>query len=163
MLGVGSKRATRIAEQLLENTEVLVGILSRLDTNQWQCVVPPDGRTVGVVVRHLADTHPMVVEVAESVSHGGAIPWTWEGVDEWNAKQAKEHARCEQGETIGKLRASAGTTAGALRRFTDEQLDVTTPNPLLDNEITSVAELLHRVLVRHTLWHMGDIQRALVE
>lgn len=162
-MGVGSKRATRIADQLLETTEILASILARLDAKQWLYVVPPDGRTVGVVVHHLADSHPMVVEVAESVSSGGTIPWTWEAINEWNAQLAKEHADCAPGETITHLRSASAAAAQSLKRFTDGQLDVTTPNPLLENEITSVAEMLHRILVRHTLWHMGDIQRALIE
>jgi hypothetical protein len=163
MMGVGSKRATRIAEQLIDTTAILAGILPQLDDSQWLRTVPPDGRAVGVVVRHLADSHPMVVEVAESVTRGGTIPWTWEGVNEWNAQHAKEHARCAQGETIALLRGAAAGAAERVKRLTDEQLDVITPNPLLDNEITTVAEMLHRILVRHTLWHMGDIQRSLID
>jgi hypothetical protein len=163
MKGVESRRATVIGQQLLKNTEILAGILENLNEEEWGRSVPPDARTVGVVVRHLADTHPMVVDIARSVSGGGRIPLTWEGVNEWNAQMAKTHAGCGQADTIAALRDAASQSAEAIRLFTDEQLDVKTENPLLENETTTVAELLHRVLIRHTLWHSGDIQRALIE
>lgn len=163
MTAVYSRRATAIGRQLAAATEFLAAILEGLNDEEWGRPVPYDGRTVGVLTHHLVDSHPMVIEVARSVSAGGTLPWTREWINEWNAQLAKSNAHCRKAETIRDLRKSVATSTASVKQFTDDQLDVTTQHPLLGSEPAPVAELLHETLVRHTLLHTGAIQRALIE
>lgn len=158
MATVHSKRATVIAQQLVTSTESLVGILETVSDEEWRRPVPSDGRTVGVVSRHLADSHTVVVGIARSVSVGGQLP-TWEAIHEWNAQMAKTNADCQPVDTIRRLREAAAASVALIKEFTDDELDVTTNNH--EGQTRSVADLLHVLVVGHTLQHAGDIQKAL--
>ena len=154
-----SKRAAAIVQELVSSTESLAGILETLSDEGWDRPVPSDGRTVGIVSRHLADSHPVVMGIARSVSAGGKLP-TWEAIHEWNAQMAKTNAGCLRMDTIRALREAAAASVELITKFTDEELDVTTTNH--EGQTRSVADLLHVLLVGHTLHHTGDIQNALI-
>lgn len=155
-----SRRATAIAQQLVGSTEALAGILETLSDEEWSRPVPTDGRTVGVVSRHVADSHPVVVGIARSLSAGGELP-TWEAIHEWNAQMAKANAGCLRADTIRTLREAAAASAQLVTKFTDKELDVTTTNH--EGQTRSVADMLHALLVGHTLHHTGDIESALID
>ena len=158
MRTVHSKRATAIGQELLTSTDFLAAILETLSDEEWRRPVPSDGRSVGVVSRHLADAHPVVIGIARSVSDGGKLP-TWEAIHEWNAQMAKINADCRRVDTIRALIEAAAASVELIKKFTDEELDVTTKNH--EGQARSVANLLHILLVGHTLQHAGDIQKAL--
>ncbi|MDQ6899221.1 MAG: DinB family protein [Candidatus Dormibacteraeota bacterium] len=157
---VGSTRAGELALRLRESNEKLIELLNSLSAEQWRQSVPPDGRTVGVLTHHLSTSHPLVTDIARSVAAGGGIPLTWEAVDEWNAQHAKEHADCEPVDTINLLRESTAKAAALIEGFDDEQLERSAPHPLLDGQVTTVAELLERMTIGHTQWHLEDIRVA---
>lgn len=160
MRTVRSKRATAIAQQLVTSTESLAGILETLSDEEWRRPVPSDGRPVGVVSRHLADSYPVVIGIARSVSAGGQLP-TLEAIHEWNAQMAKTNADCQRVDTIRVLREAAAASVELIKKFTDDELDVTTKNQ--EGRTRSVADLLHILLVSHTLQHTGDIRKAVID
>jgi hypothetical protein len=160
MRTVRSKRATAIAQQFVTSTAALAGLLETLSDEVWDRPVPTDGRTVGIVAKHLADSPPVVIGIARSVSAGGRLP-SWEAIHEWNAQMAKTNAGCDPQGTIRALREAAVASVESIEKFTDDELDVTTVN---DEGLTrSVAELLHVLLVGHTLQHTGDIEKAVIK
>lgn len=160
MRAAKSERASGIAQQLVSTTQSLAEILEAVNDEEWERPVPSDGRTVGIVARHVVDVHALGINIASSVSAGGRLP-TWESIHEWNAQMAKIHAGCRRAETIRLLRQAASSSVEAIERFTDDQLEVTTRNH--EDQTRSVADLLHILLVAHTSHHARDIQGALSE
>jgi hypothetical protein len=159
MRTVRSKRATAIAQQFVTSTAALAGLLETVSQEVWDLPVPSDGRTVGIVTKHLADSPPVVISIARSVSAGGNFP-SWEAIHEWNAQMAKTNAGCDRRDTIRALKEAATASIESIEKFTDDELDVTTVNH--EGLTRSVADLLQVHLVGHTLQHTGDIQKALI-
>ena len=45
---------------------------ARLTDAEWQTALPHDGRTVGVVVHHVASVYPVEIQLAQTVAAGAA-------------------------------------------------------------------------------------------
>ena len=65
-----SAQAEALARRLELGIDALITFASTLTERQWQTLVPKDGRTVGVVVHHVASVFP--IEIATSVP---VEPW----------------------------------------------------------------------------------------
>src|SRR5215831_12982932 len=90
---VGSQLANALADRLEQGVRALTAFASGLTDAEWQTRVPHDGRTVGVVVHHVASVFPLEIQLALTVADGKAITGvTSANIDEMNAGHAAENA-----------------------------------------------------------------------
>jgi hypothetical protein len=92
----------------------LAGFVETLSDAQRKMNVPKDGRTVGVVVHHVASVYPLEIQLAETVAGGKPVAGvTRDAVADLNAKHAVDH-QVDGAPAIGckavlqRLPASAG-------------------------------------------------------
>jgi hypothetical protein len=159
-----TRRADALAETLLQGANDLADLAATLTDAQWQVRVPRDGRTVGVIVHHVASMYPLEIELAQAIAAGNAIKGvTWQAVHDINATHAREHAATTREEAIALLRRNSDLAAQAIRAFDDGQLDRSAPISLyFDTPLTSQF-FLEDHAVRHSWHHTGRIRQALAE
>jgi len=159
-----TRRADALAETLLQGANDLADLAATLTDTEWQVSVPRDGRTVGVIVHHVATMYPLEIELAQALASGKAIVGvTWQAVHDINAAHALEHADTTREEAIALLRKNSEMAAKAIRGFGDEDLDRSAPISLyFDTPLTSQF-FLEDHAVRHSWHHLGRIRQALAE
>ncbi len=62
-----------------------------LSDEEWNMSIPADGRTIGVIIHHVASVYPIEVHLAKSLAGGQTVPVTKANVDAMNAKHAEEN------------------------------------------------------------------------
>jgi hypothetical protein len=65
-----SRRAQALADRLEQGAQALAVFAEGLSDAEWRMSVPKDGRTVGVIVHHVASVYPLEVQLAQSVAAG---------------------------------------------------------------------------------------------
>ena len=68
-----SLRADELASRLEQGARALANFVRTIGDAQWHMPVPKDGRTVGVIVHHVASVYPLEVELAQKLAAGQAI------------------------------------------------------------------------------------------
>ena len=82
-----SKRANALAERLEQGARSLESIARALTDAEWQTRIAGDGRTIGVVVHHVASMYPIEIELAQTLAAGNPIKdVTWDVVHDLNAR-----------------------------------------------------------------------------
>jgi hypothetical protein len=154
-----TRRADALADRLDQGAADLAATLTDAE---WRTRVPGDGRTVGVVVHHVATMYPLEIELAQAVAEGKAIAGvTWDAVHEINAKHAREHAETTREEAIALLRRNSKLAAQAIRALRDEQLDRAAPISLYFDTPLTCQFFLEDHAVRHSWHHTARIRQAL--
>src|SRR5690348_13546468 len=114
-----TRRADALAQTLLQGANTLADLAATLTDAQWQVPVPGDGRTVGVIVHHVASMYPLEIDLAQALAAGNAIQGvTWQAVHDINATHAREHAGTTRDEAIALLRRNSDLAAQAIRAMT---------------------------------------------
>ena len=158
-----SKRAEALAQRIEQGAKGLADFAQQLTDAQWQTVLPPDGRKVGVIVHHVASVYPIEVHLATMVASGNAVTGvTWDVVADMNAKHAHEHAATGKQEALDLLRRNSHTAAEAVRALSDEQLDRAALVSLNANAPLTAQFLIEDHAVRHSWHHLAKI-KALLE
>jgi len=105
-----SQRAEALAARIEEGAAGLATFAEQLSDAEWRTPVPRDGRTIGVVVHHVASVYPIEIDLARTIAGGKAVAdVTWEVVAELNAKHAREHAGVKKAEALDLLRRDLGS------------------------------------------------------
>ena len=68
-----NNRANARADRLIEGANQLASFSENLSEEEWKKPVLGDGRSVGVVVHHVASVYPIEVELAQVISSGRPI------------------------------------------------------------------------------------------
>lgn len=90
---IQSERAVSLADRILHGASALETYAERLSDSDWHTPVTGDGRTVGVVVHHVASSYPLEIELAQILASGQSIvDATTDVVDEMNANHALRHS-----------------------------------------------------------------------
>jgi hypothetical protein len=132
-------------------------------SNEWAAAVADDGRSVGIMVHHVATMYPLEMELAQTIVKGQAIAGvTWNVVAEINAHHAAEHAEPEHSETVTLLRQNS-TAAAVLRTLTDEQLDIAVRNSLYGDTPLTLQFWLEDHPISHSYKHLSHIKAAVSE
>jgi hypothetical protein len=157
-----SKRAEALATRLEQGAAQLSTYAESLTPRQWAAPVAEEGRSVGILVHHVANMYPLEVEVAKTIASGQAVAGvTWGVVDEINAKHALEHAQPDRMETLALLRRNSAIAATAIRALTDEQLDTVVPISLYNDAPLTLQFWLEDHQVSHSYKHLANIKRAI--
>lgn len=157
-----SKRAQILAERIEQGAETLASFAESLSDAEWKTVVPKDGRTVGVVIHHVANVYSIEIDLALSLASGKAVVGvTWDAVAQMNAKHAHENATVNKKEALAFLRKSSKAAADAVRQFTDEQLDNAAPLSLNADAPMTAQFVIEDHALRHSFHHLAKIKAAL--
>jgi len=157
-----SEQAEALARRLEQGIDAMIAFANTLTERQWQTPIPTDGRTVGVVMHHVASVFPIEIELAQVLAKGQAIAGvTWNDVHAMNAKHAQDNARVTKQEAIDLLRRNSAAAATAIRAFTGEQLANAGTNSLYADAPLTCQHMLEDHAVRHSYHHLAKIRAAL--
>jgi len=155
-------RAEKLASRLEQGANALAEFAERLSDKQWQTKLPGDGRSVGVVVHHVASVYPIELDLAKTVASGKPIVGiTYEvTIKDMNAAHAKEHAKTPKKETLELLRRNCAAAAAAVRVFSDAELDRASAVSLNSDAPLTAQFVIEDHAVRHSYHHMARIRAA---
>lgn len=155
-------RAENLAARLEKGARDLAALAETLTAAQWRTPVPHDGRTIGVIVHHVASVYPLEIELAQKLAAGQPITGvTMKDVDAMNARHAKENAEVTKEEALALLARNSGVAAAAIRALTDEALANAAPVSLYEDAPLTCQFLLEDHAVRHSYHHLSLIAQAL--
>src|SRR6185295_9534778 len=113
---VVSERARALADRLDAGARALAAFAATLTDTEWRTPVPHDGRTVGVVVHHVASVYPVEIDLAQILASGKAVTGlTMDDIHAMNAKHAAEFAAVTKGAAIDLLRVNSASASAAIR------------------------------------------------
>jgi len=162
-------RTTNRAESLADRIEVgaagLAAFAEGLSDEEWRTPVSEsgrDGRSVGVIVHHVASVYPIEIDLARTIASGKAVTdVTWEAVAEMNAKQAHDQAGVTKAAALELLRRNSREAADAVRAFTDEELDRAAHFSLSFGAPVTTQFVIEDHALRHSWHHLARIRTAL--
>ena len=118
-------RAHALADRIEQGAAALAAFAGTLSEQQWRLKVQPDGRTVGVIVHHVASMYPIEVELAQVLAGGSPVEGvTWQAVADINANHARDHAGVDKASTLELLCADLGIGATEVVAFGDMPNDL---------------------------------------
>lgn len=159
---IRSPRAEALAARIEQGAEGLAKFAQSLSDAEWRTSVPRDGRTVGVMVNHVALVYPIEVDLARAIAAGNAVTdVTWEVVADMNAKHAKEYAGVTKTEALELLRRNSQAAADAVRDFSDDELDRAAPFSLSFGAPVTAQFVIEDHALRHSWHHLARIRSAL--
>jgi len=157
-----SQRAEALAARIEEGAAGLDTFAEQLSDAEWRTPVPRDGRTIGVVVHHVASVYPIEIDLARTIAGGKAVAdVTWGVVAELNAKHAREHAGVKKAEALDLLRRNSQQAAAAVRAFSDAELDRAAPFSLSFHAPVTAQFVVEDHALRHSWHHLARIRGAL--
>ena len=155
-------RANALADRLILGARELAKFAESLSDSEWNKAVLGDGRTIGVVVHHVASVYPIEVELAQILGKGNLITEvSKEAIDNMNAEHAIENNRVDRQETLELLRINSNNAASAIREFKDEELDNSAPVSLYFDAPLTAQFFIEDHALRHSFHHLGKIKASL--
>jgi hypothetical protein len=155
-------RSEDLADRLEKGARALAALAGALTDAQWRTPVLRDGRTVGVIVHHVASVYPLEIELAQKLAAGQPITGvTMKDVDEINARHAKANSGITKEEALALLARNSGAAAAAIRALSDEALAKAAPVSLYGDAPLTCQFLLEDHAVRHSYHHLRLIAQAL--
>jgi hypothetical protein len=156
-----SDRSEALARRIELGARTLADYAQGLTDAQWKTKVMPDGRTVGVIVHHVASVYPIEVHLASELAAGKTVTGvTWDVVADMNAKHASENGGVGKAETIALLLQNSRAAAESVRAFTDAQLDSAAPFSLNADAPLTAQFVIEDHPVRHSWHHLAKIKKA---
>ena len=157
-----SWRANALAERLEQGAKALGALARALTQREWETVIPGDGRTVGVVVHHVASMYPLEIELAKTLADGQPIAGvTWAAVHQINAEHALGNSTVTKEAAVDLLRRNSAAAAAAIRAISDQELDAAAPVSLNADAPLTCQFFLEDHAVRHSYHHLARIRAAL--
>jgi hypothetical protein len=159
---VTSARANALAARLEQGSRALIAFASGLTDAEWQTRTPQDGRTIGVIVHHVATVYPLEIQLAQTVAEGTPVTGvTMDAINDMNARHAAENSAVTREEALDLLRRNSGAAADAIRALSDEQLTEAAPVSLYADAPLTCQFVLEDHAVRHSYHHLARLRRAL--
>ena len=156
------QRANALAERIEQGADALAAFAEGLSDEQWRRTIPPDGRTAGVIIHHVASIYPLEVELAQTLAAGKPIAGvTWAAVAEVNAKHAAENGNATKRDAVELLRKNSRAAADAVRHMTDEELDRAAPVSLNYDAPLTTQFFIEDHALRHSFHHLAKLRAAL--
>jgi uncharacterized damage-inducible protein DinB len=157
-----SRRAQLLGDRIEQGAQALAAFAESLSDAEWHARVPGDGRSVGVLVHHVAAVYPIEIELALTVAGGRSVDGiTYEIVAKMNADHASKHASVGKAETLDVLRRNAKAAADAVRALTDDELDHAEPVSLNGGAPLTAQFLIEDHALRHSFHHLARIRSAI--
>ena len=158
-------RAGLLADRIEEGAGGLAAFAEGLSEAEWRTPVQEsgrDGRSIGVIVHHVASVYPIEIDLARAIASGKAVTdVTWQVVAELNAKHADEVAGVTKAAALELLRRNSREAADAVREFTDEELNRAAPFSLSFGAPVTAQFVIEDHALRHSWHHLARIRVAL--
>jgi hypothetical protein len=158
-----SERAEALATRLETGAALLADFAETITDAEWGSQVGVrDGRTIGVIVHHVATVYPIEVSFARTIASGTPVAgFTWEDLANANAQHARENAAVTREAALALLRRNSRDAAAAIRGFSDAELDTAAPFSLSFDAPMTAQFVLEDHAVRHSWHHLARIRAAL--
>ena len=157
-----SQRAEALAERVARGHRELIAFVEALPEGEWRADCPRDGRTVGVVVHHVASMLPLELDLVKVLASGQPISGVnLDAVNQVNAEHARAHANCDKQETLDLLRQNSALVVRAIRELSDAQLDRAAPVSLHWGAPLTAQYFIEDHPLSHAYQHLANIREAL--
>jgi DinB superfamily len=157
-----NQRSNELATRLEQGASALATFATTLTDAEWRTPVARDGRSIGVVVHHVASVYPLEIQLAQTLAGGQPVVGvTWDVVHGMNAGHAKEHASVTRAAALELLRTNSAAAAAAIRSMDDAALDRAAPVSLYADPPLTCQFMLEDHAVRHSYHHLGKIRGTL--
>jgi len=160
-----SARAEALARRIEEGAAGLAAFVEGLSESEWRTPLNEGGkagRSVGVIVHHVATVYPIEVELARTIASGKAVTdVTWDVVAQLNGKHAQDQADVTKAAALELLRKNSREAAAAVRAFTDAELDQAAPFGLSYGAPVTAQFVIEDHALRHSWHHLAGIRKAL--
>jgi hypothetical protein len=151
-----------LADRLEQGANALAAFASGLTDAQWRTPVLKDGRTIGVVVHHVASVYPLEIQLAQTLAAGKpVIGVTMADVHAMNAAHAQEQDAVTREAALDLLRRNSAAAATAIRALSDEELDRAAAASLYAEAPITCQFMLEDHAVRHSYHHLMRIRQTL--
>ncbi len=159
----GTRRSDALADRLEAGARALARLAGALTQDEWETPVPGDGRTIGVIVHHVASMYPLEITLARQLAAGEPIVGvTWNDVHALNAEHARTHAKVSKEEALRLLRENSDAATAAVRALSDAELDSAAGISLNADAPLTCQFMLEDHAVRHSYHHLAKVRAALV-
>jgi hypothetical protein len=156
-----SARSNALADRLEQGAQALAALANGLTDEAWQVRIPKDGRTVGVVVHHVANMYPIEIQLAQALAAGQPIAGvSWDDVHAINAAHATTQVAVTKPEALALLRTNSAAAATAIRALSDTELDRAAAVSLNSDAPLTCQFFLEDHAVRHSFHHLARIRAA---
>jgi hypothetical protein len=157
-----SQRTNALAVRLEQGANALAKFAEALTDAEWRIRVPGDGRTIGVIIHHVASVYSLEIKLAQIVADGKSVEGVArDKVDQMNADHAQKNDGITKEETLKLLRRNSAFAAAAIRSLDDADLDQAAPVSLNSDAPLTCQFLLEDHAVRHSYHHLAIIRAAL--
>lgn len=157
-----TNRAQKLALRIKEGADALLTFANDLSNSEWETPVEGDGRTVGVVVHHVASVYPLEIELAQKLVKGEPITEaTMEVVDKMNADHAKEFANISKKDALELLKINSFMASESVKTLTNEELDNSAAVSLNSNAPLTAQFFIEDHALRHSFHHLAKIKSTL--
>jgi hypothetical protein len=160
---VATRRASALATAFRAENEALIALVTGMDEHYWTADCPTEGRSVGVVVGHIAEGHLIIGEIVRAIAAGRPLPvQAYRTVEQGaavNARQARRLAMKTRDDTLHTLRANTERMARFIDRLSDEDLR----REIVGFPGLTLADEIERGLIGHLQVHAGAVRLALAE
>jgi hypothetical protein len=155
-------RAQALADRLMQGAEALASFASSLTDVEWRTRLPKDGRTIGVIVHHVASVYPVEIQLARTVAGGTTVRGLIAAdIDHMNSSHAKEFEGATKQAAVELLLRNSAAAAAAIRRLSDDELDRAVTVSLYGDAPVTCQFVLEDHAVRHSYHHLTLIRAAL--
>jgi len=155
------QRSQALADRLERGARALAALAGSLTDAEWEMPVPGDGRTVGVVVHHVATMYPVEMQLALTLAVGRPIEGvTWPDIHALNAQHAAKNAGVTRDAALSLLRVNSASAAAAVRSLTDAELDQAAPVSLNADAPLTCQFFIEDHALRHSYHHTAKIRAA---
>ena len=158
-----SRRAESLADRIAEGAAGLAAFAEGLSEEEWRKPTSStDGRSVGVIVHHVANMYPIEIDAARAIASGKAITdVTWEVIAQINAKHAHDQTEVTKAAALELLRRNSRAAADAVRAFSDDELDQAAPFSLSFGAPMTAQFVIEDHALRHSWHHLARIRAVL--
>lgn len=157
-----SKRAEALAQRVAQGHQELAAFVEGCSEEDWQTYSPDEGRSVGVLVHHVANVLPVEIDLVKVLASGQAITGvTMEMVDQMNAEHADEVAHCSKEETLELLKRNSELAVAAIRELGDEELDRAAPVSLHSDAPLTAQYFIEAHPLGHSFHHLASVRAAI--
>jgi hypothetical protein len=157
-------RGEQLATRIEDGAAALAAFAEGLTDLQWRTVVPRDGRTMGVLVHHVASMYPIEMDVIYLALKGEPImDVTWEKVAAINAAHARANPVPDRAVALALLQRNAREAAQGVRILTGEELSRAVPCALAYGATVSIQFIIEDHPLRHPWHHMARMRSVIME
>jgi hypothetical protein len=154
-------KANALADRLEQGARALIAFASDLTDAEWNTRLPHDGRTIGVIVHHVASVYPIEIQLAQTLAGGRPVTGvTAADIDQMNAQHAAANAAVTKEAAIALLQRNSAAAAAAIRALSDDELATAAPVSLYSDAPLTCQFVLEDHAVRHSYHHLARIRRA---